>query len=230
MRICGNSNVERKESRRNAPNHYVSTIHIDILHGDDQEIIGEAQVYEVRMDQITNDDEWSLSDIFNGLSNDLGNLYEELFADDELIPTVEDELCDYNNIVLIKSIILKPEYRGQGLGGILALAIAERFGEQDIVALKPWPMNPDGPDNPAGVWELPRLSETAQKTIAKKLGKSYMTAGFKPLFKGSSHLFLTHYRHPTATQLIEVWNERHAPPLPSPLPRGERELLEAPEV
>ena len=81
--------------RRDAPNHYVSTIHIDILHGDDQEKIGEATVYEVRMDQIINDDEWSLFDIFDGHSNDLGNLYEELFADDELIPAVEDELCDY---------------------------------------------------------------------------------------------------------------------------------------
>ncbi len=188
--------------RRDAPNHYVSTIHIDILHGVDQENIGEAKVYEVRMDQIINDDEWPLFDIFDGHSSDLGNLYDELFADDELIPTVEDELCDYNNIVLIKSIILKPEYRGQGLGGILALAIAERFGEQDIVVLKPWPISPDDPDNPTGVWDLPRLSETAQKTVAKKLGNSYMTAGFKPLFKGSAHLFLTHFRHPTATQLL----------------------------
>ena len=192
---------------RDAPNHYVSTIHIDILHGDDQENIGEAKVYEVRMDHITNDDEWSLFDIFDGHSSDLGNLYEELFADDELIPAVEDELCDYDNIVLIKSIILKPEYRGQGLGGILALAIAERFGDRDIVALEPWPMNPDGPDNPAGVWDLPRLTETAQKTVAKQLGKSYMNAGFKPLFKGSAHLFLTHFRHPTATQLIDAWKE-----------------------
>jgi GNAT superfamily N-acetyltransferase len=114
---------------RDAPNHYVSTIHIDILHGDDREIIGEARVYEVRMDQVINDDEWSLFDIFDGHSSDLGNLYEELFADDELIPAVEDELLGYDNIVLIKSIILKPEYRGQGLGGILALAIAERFGD-----------------------------------------------------------------------------------------------------
>jgi GNAT superfamily N-acetyltransferase len=115
----------------------------------------------------------------------------------------------YDNVVLIKSIILKPEYRGQGLGGILALAIAERFGEQDIVALKPWPISPDDPDNPAGVWELPRFTETAQKTIAKKLGKSYMNAGFKPLFKGSSHLFLTHFRHPTVTQLIDERGENH---------------------
>lgn len=195
----------RSPIRRDDPNHYVSTIHIDILHGDKHENIGEAKVYEVRMDQIINDGKCSLLDIFDGHSSDLGNLYEELFADDELIPDIEDELLGYNNIVLIKSIILKPEYRGQGLGGILALAIAERFGEQDIVALKPWPMNPDGPDNPAGVWELPRLTETAQKTIAKKLGKSYMKAGFKPLFKGSDHLFLTHFRHQTATQLIDAW-------------------------
>lgn len=194
---------------RDAPNHYVSTIHIDILHGDDQEIIGEAQVYEVRMDQIINDGECSLLVIFDGHSNELGNLYEELFVDDELIPAVEDELLGYENIVLIKSIILKPEYRGHSLGGILALAIAERFGEQDIVALKPWPMNPDGPDNPAGVWDLPRLTETAEKNIAKKLGKSYMNAGFKPLFKGSTHLFLTHFRHPTATQLIDVRDKSH---------------------
>jgi GNAT superfamily N-acetyltransferase len=189
---------------REAPNHYVSTIHIDILHGDDQEIIGEAQVYEVRMDQIINDGECSLLVIFDGHSSDLGHLYEELFADDELIPAVEDELLGYENVVLIKSIILKPEYRGQGLGGILALAIAERFGEQDIVALKPWPMNPDGPDCPAGVWDLPRLTETAQKNIAKKLVKSYMNAGFKPLFKGSTHLFLTHFRHTTVTELIDT--------------------------
>ncbi len=194
---------------RDAPNHYVSAIHIDILHSDDQEIIGEATVYEVRMDQIINDGTCSLFDIFDGHSSDLGHIYEELFDDDELIPAVEDELLGYENIVLIKSIILKPEYRGQGLGGILALAIAELFGEQDIVALKPWPMNPDGPDNPAGVWDLPRLTETAQKTIAKKLGKSYMGAGFKPLFKGSSHLFLTHYRNPTATQLIDTWHKEH---------------------
>ncbi len=44
--------------------------------------------------------------------------------------------------MLIKSIVLKPEYRGQWLGGILALAIAERFDDRVIVTLKPWPMNP----------------------------------------------------------------------------------------
>jgi hypothetical protein len=107
------------------------------------------------------------------------------------------------------TIVLNPEYRGQGLGGILALAIAERFDDRDIVALKPWPMNPDGPDNAAGVWELPRLTESEQSAIAEKLRKSYRDAGFKPLFKGSSHLFLTHLRHPTATQLIDKLNEEH---------------------
>lgn len=192
---------------RDAPNHYVSTIHIDILHSDDQEKIGEATVYEVRMDHIDNDHEWALFDVFDGHSSDLCHLYEELFDDDELIPAVEADLFDYENIVLIKSIILKPEYRGQGLGGILALAIADRFGDRDIVALKPWPMNPDGPDNPAGVWALPRLTKTAQKAIARKLRKSYMNAGFKPLFKGSDHLILTHFRHQTVAQLIDAWNE-----------------------
>jgi GNAT superfamily N-acetyltransferase len=171
------------------------------------EIIGEATVYEVRMDHIANDDEWSRYDIYDGHSNDLGNLYEELFADDELIPAVADELLGYENIVLIKSIILKPEYRGQGLGGILALAIAERFGEQDIVVLKPWPINPDGPDNPAGAWGLPRLTELAQKTVTKKLANSYMSTGFKPLFMGSANLFLTHFCHQSATELIDKWSE-----------------------
>jgi GNAT superfamily N-acetyltransferase len=192
---------------RDAPDHHVSTIDVDILYGDELEKIGEGKIYEVRMDHILNDGAWSLFDVFDGHSSDLSELYEELFADDELIPAVEDELCDYGDIVLIKSIVLKPEYRGQGLGGILALAIAERFDDRDIVALKPWPMNPDGPDNPAGVWELPRLTETEQKEVAEKLHKSYRNAGFKPLFCGSDHLFLTHFRHPTATQLIDKRNE-----------------------
>jgi GNAT superfamily N-acetyltransferase len=192
---------------RDAPDHHVSTIDVDILYGEELEKIGEGKVYEVRMDHILNDGEWSLFAVFDGHSSDLSELYVELFADDELIPAVEDELCDYGDIVLIKSIVLKPEYRGQGLGGILALAIAERFDDRDIVALKPWPMNPDGPDNPAGVWELPRLTETAQREVAKKLRKSYRSAGFKPLFEGSSHLFLTHFRHSSATQLIDRRNE-----------------------
>jgi GNAT superfamily N-acetyltransferase len=132
-----------------------------------------------------------------------GYLYEELFEDEELIPAVEDELCDYSNVVLIKSILLMPEYRGRGLGGILALAIAELFDERDIVALKPWPMTADDPEDVAGVWELPRLSQAEQKTIAGKLRKTYQKAGFKPLFKGSEHLFLAHLRHPTATQMID---------------------------
>ena len=186
---------------------YVSTIDIDVLYGDELEKIGESKVFEVRMDRIVNDDECSLFDVFDGHSSDLGNLYEELFADDELITAVEDELCDYGNIVLIKSIVLKPGYRSQGLGGILALAIAERLGDRDIVALKPWPMNPDGPENPAGAWDLPQLTETEQNTIARKLRNGYRNAGFKPLFEGSSHLFLTHFRHPTATQLIDKRNE-----------------------
>lgn len=188
---------------RNAPDHYVSTIDINILYGDELEKIGEGKAFEVRMDQVANDGECSLFDVFDGHSIDLGNLYEEMFADDELISAVEDELCDYINIVLIKSIVLKPDYRGQGLGGILALAIAERFGDMDIVALKPWPMNPDCHENPSGIWQLPQLTKTQQNSIAKKLRKSYLNAGFKPLFKGSSHLFLSHFRHPTATQLIE---------------------------
>jgi hypothetical protein len=77
------------------------------------------------------------------------------------------------------------------------------------VALKPWPMTADDPENVAGVWELPRLSQAEQMTIAGKLRKTYQKAGFKPLFKESGHLFLTHLRHPTATQLIDKWNEMH---------------------
>jgi len=193
---------------RDSPTDYVSTIHIDILYRDEQGMIGQAKVSEVKMDQIINDDTWSLFDIFDGHSGDLSNLYEELFEDDELIPALADEVIDYANVVLIKSILLMPEYRGQGLGGILALAIAELFDERDIVALKPWPMTADDPENVAGTWELPRLSQAEQKAIAGKLRETYQKAGFKPLFKGSKHLFLTHLRHPTATQLIDKWNEK----------------------
>lgn len=187
--------------RRKSPTNYVDTTRIDILHGEEWEVIGQATVYRVRMDHIINNDAWSLLDIFDSHSSDLGNLYEELFYDDELIPAVADEVMDYGNVVLIKSILIKPDYRGQGLGGMLALAIAELFDERDIVALKPWPMNPDDPAN-AG-WKLPRLSPGEQKTIAAKLRKSYMKAGFKPIFRGSEHLLLTHRRHPSATQLME---------------------------
>jgi len=192
--------------RRDSPTDYVSTIRIDILYGDEREVIGQATVYRVRMDQIINDDTWSLFDVFDSHSNDLGNLYEALFDDEELNPAVADELMDYGNVVLIKSILLLPEYRGQGLGGLLALAIAEQFDERDIVALKPWPMTADDPENVAGAWELPRLSQAEQKAIAGKLRQSYQNAGFKPLFKGSDHLFLTHFRHPSATQMIDERN------------------------
>jgi|SRR6185369_13176282 len=188
----------------------VSTIDIDILFGDERQKIGEAEVFEVRMDRIVNDGGGSLLTVFDCHSSDLGSLYEELFVDDELIPALEDELMDYGNVVLIKSIVLMPEYRGQGLGGILALAIAERFADRDIVALKPWPMGPH--DNPAGVWDLPTLTESRQKLVANKLSKSYRSAGFKPLFKASSHLFLTHFRHQTATQLIDKWVEERCVP------------------
>lgn len=188
---------------RESPTDYVSTIRIDILYGEEREVIGQATVYRVRMDQILNDDSWSLFDIFDGHSSDLGCLYEELFEGDELNPGVDDELMDYGNVVLIKSILLLPEYRGQGVGGLLTLAIAELFDERDIVALKPWPMTADDPENGAGAWELPRLSPDEQKTIAAKLRKSYVKAGFKPLFQGSDHLFLTHLRHPSAIQLME---------------------------
>lgn len=191
-------------------NSYVSTIDVDILYGDKLEKIGEGRVFEVRMDRIVNDDECSLLDVFDGHSSDLGNLYEELFADDELIPDVEDELIDYGNIVLIKSIIMQPEYRGQGLGGILALAIAERFDNRDVIALKPWPMNADDPENLAGDWELPHLTETEQNTIAAKLRKSYIKTGFKPLFAGSEHLFFTHLRHPSVSQLIEKMTDEQS--------------------
>lgn len=188
---------------RESPTDYVSTIRIDILYGDEREAIGQATVYRIRMDQILNDDAWSLFEVFDSHSNDLGRLYEELFDDDELNPAVADELMDYGNVVLIKSILLLPEYRGQGLGGLLALAIAEQFDDRDIVALKPWPMTADDPENVAGAWGLPRLSPAEQKTITGKLRKSYMRAGFKPLFRGSEHLFLTHLRHPSTIQLIE---------------------------
>lgn len=184
-------------------NSYVSAIDVDILYGDKLEKIGEGRVFEVRMDRIINDDEGSLLDVFDGHSSDLGNLYEELFDDEELNPAVADELMDFGNVVLIKSILLLPEYRGQGLGGLLALAIAEQFDDRDIVALKPWPMTADDPVNVAGTWELPRMSPAEQKTIAAKLRKNYIKTGFKPLFAGSEHLFLTHLRHPSVSQLIE---------------------------
>jgi len=188
---------------RDSPEHYVSTIEIDILYGDELEKIGEGRAYEVRMDHILDDDAWSLFDVFEAHSSDLYDLYDELFEDDELIPSVESELCDYGNVVLIKSIVLRPECRGQGLGGILALAIAERFGPTDIVALKPWPMNPHGHDDPGGVWALTQLTEPEQKAVAEKLRTAYRGTGFKEFFEGSSHLFLTQLRHPTATELMD---------------------------
>lgn len=189
--------------RRDSSTDYVSTIHIDILYGEEREAIGQATVYRVRIDQILNDDTWSLFDVFDSHSSDLGRLYSELFDGEELNQAVADELMDYGNVVLIRSILLLPEFLGQGLGGLLALAIAEQFDERDIVALKPWPMTADDPENVAGAWELPRLSPEEQMTIAVKLRKSYMKAGFKPIFRGSEHLFLTHRRHPSATQLME---------------------------
>lgn len=189
--------------RRESPTDYVSTSRVDILYGEEREAIGLATVYRVRMDQILNDGAWALFEVYDSHSSDLGRLYEELFDDEELNPAVADELMDYGNVVLIKSILLLPEYRGQGLGGLLALAIAEQFDDRDIVALKPWPMTADDPENVAGAWELPRLSPAEQKTIAAKLRKSYIKAGFKPLFAGSEHLFLTHLRHPSVSQLIE---------------------------
>lgn len=189
--------------RRDSPTDYVSTIRIDILYGEERNAIGQATVYRVRMDQILNDDTWSLFDIFDSHSSDLGNLYEELFDDDELNRAVANELMDFGNVVLIKSILLLPEYRGQGLGGLLALAIAEQFDDRDIVALKPWPMTADDPENVAGAWDLPRLAPAEQKTIAAKLRKSYIKAGFKTLFAGSEHLFLTNLRHPSVSQLIK---------------------------
>lgn len=193
----------RTPIHRDDPLHYVSNIEIDILHGEEQEKIGIARVFEVRMDQIVNDGEWSLFDVFDNHSSDLSGLYEELFEDDELIPVLEDELMDYGNVVLIKSIVLGPEYRGQGLGGLLALAIAERFSERDIVALKPWPMNADDPDCFPGGWLPQALPKLQQKRVASKLCKGYMKAGFKPLFRGSNHLYLSHFGRPTATELID---------------------------
>ena len=50
---------------RDSPTDYVSSIRIDILYGEEREVIGQATVYRVRMDQILNDDAWSL---FDGLS------------------------------------------------------------------------------------------------------------------------------------------------------------------
>ncbi len=195
---------------RESPTDYVTTILIDILYGEEREAIGLATVYRVRMDQILNDGAWSLFEVYDSHSSDLGRLYEELFDDEELNPAVADELMDYGNVVLIKSILLLPEYRGQGLGGLLALAIAEQFDDRDIVALKPWPMTADDPENVAGAWDLPRLAPAEQKTIAAKLRKSYIKAGFKPLFAGSEHLFLTHLRHPSVSQLIEKMTDEQS--------------------
>lgn len=53
---------------RESPTDYVSTIRTDILYGEKREVIGQATVYRVRMDQFLNDDAWSLFDIFDGHS------------------------------------------------------------------------------------------------------------------------------------------------------------------
>ncbi|NVN98198.1 MAG: GNAT family N-acetyltransferase [Geobacteraceae bacterium] len=196
------STKTRTPIHRDDPLHYGSNIEIDIIYGEEQKTIGIARAFEVRMDQIVNDGEWSLIDVFDNHSSDLSGLYEELFEDDELNPAIADELMDYGNVVLIKSIVLMPEYRGQGLGGLLALAIAERFSERDIVALKPWPMNAGDPDCIAGGLLPPALSDLQQKAVASKLRKGYMKAGFKPFFRGSDHLFLTHFDRPSVSDMI----------------------------
>lgn len=56
---------------RSDPDHYISTVDIDILYGDELEKIGKSKAFEVRMDHIENDSQWSLFDIFDGHSSDL---------------------------------------------------------------------------------------------------------------------------------------------------------------
>jgi hypothetical protein len=46
------STKSRNPIHRDDPLHYVTNIGIDILHGEDQETIGIAKVFEVMMDQI----------------------------------------------------------------------------------------------------------------------------------------------------------------------------------
>lgn len=104
-----------------------------------------------------------------------------------------DEVLYCDNVILIKSIVLKPEYRGQGLGGTLALVIAERFCERDIVALRPWPMNPNCHENSANILEFLQLTKPEQEIVAEKLRANYQAVGFKELFRQSKHHFLTHF-------------------------------------
>lgn len=80
---------------RESPTDYVSTIRIDILYGEKRKAIGQATVYWVRMDQTLNDNAWSLFEVFDSHSSDLGHLYAELFDDEDLNPAVADELMDY---------------------------------------------------------------------------------------------------------------------------------------
>ena len=124
----------------------------------------------------------NLEDICDGYGEEMYEMYSAI--SDKRTGLVKDKIIEgagYHNILYIKSIELMPQYRGQGLAGILARLIANVIGIGCIVVLMPWPVN--GND---GVEQ----EEKKSAAIAIKLRRSYKKVGFVKV-DNSKYMYLS---------------------------------------
>jgi GNAT superfamily N-acetyltransferase len=125
------------------PDEFVREIKVKLITGDyltGKDEIGEASLLYINGDLARYHYNWNLFYVFDDHSQDLCDVYDAFFTDDdEWIDEVQYyEIFSYNTLYF-DYLYLKPEYRGYGIGRILAMGLIEEFAKEPEIVIA-WPV------------------------------------------------------------------------------------------
>ncbi|WP_330342682.1 hypothetical protein [Streptomyces sp. NBC_00557] len=166
--------------------------------------VGRMSFVRVRM--FGPDDPFQAMDAYTG---DVSRIGERLLdvACGEYAPAFEEALAHpVGDLLVMDRVILEPEWRGAGLGPVLAGAAIRRLS-QDCAAVACEPGSADDRE----------MTEEQHRQAAVKLGQLWSTIGFQP-FQDGVHFLDCHLQHPhdllaarqqEFTELCRSWHEQH---------------------
>ena len=168
--------------------------------------MGAAQIFLINGDLARYQYDWNLFYVFDVHSQDLCDIYEAFFTDDdEWIDEVRDcGICNYN-ILYIDYIYLKPEYRGYGIGRILAKGLVEEFAKWgEIVVTRPVPAELVEEDGAQII-----ACQPEDETVTPKLAAMCKSLGFIRLDRTNIFFLPLTADYPTVSDLLKKMFPEH---------------------
>ena len=161
--------------------------------------IGEASLFFVNGNLAHYTYNCALFHVFDACSQDLCDIYQAFFKKAEWIDQVRNcEIFTYDALYL-DYICLNPEYRGYGIGRILAMGLIEEFGKEGEIVIA-WPIPVELQEN-EGIRVVEFQPE--KKAATRKLVRMCESLGFIRLSQ-SNMLFLPRTeQYPSVAQILK---------------------------